>query len=104
FYKLREEFAALGHTCDVLWTSDIGTRPSSRQVRQLISPWMAGKAIRRQMGRRKYDVVDAASAEGLFVGLLGTIASRDRAAFVCRSNGLEHLNYARMIDDHFEGL
>lgn len=104
FYKLREEFEALGHTCDVLWTSDIGTRPSSRQIRQVVSPWMAGKAIRRQIGRRKYDVVDAASAEGLFVGLLGTVASRDRAAFVCRSNGLEHLNYARMIDDHFEGL
>jgi glycosyltransferase involved in cell wall biosynthesis len=104
FYKLREEFAALGHTCDVLWTGDIGTRPASRQIRQLLSPWMAGKAIRRQMHRRKYDVVDAASAEGLFLGLLGTIARRDRAAFVCRSNGLEHLNYARMIDDHFEGL
>jgi glycosyltransferase involved in cell wall biosynthesis len=104
FYKLREEFEAMGHTCDVLWTGDIGTRPASRQIRQLLSPWMAGKAIRRQMARRKYDVVDAASAEGLFLGLLGTIARRDRAAFVCRSNGLEHLNYARMIDDHSEGL
>jgi glycosyltransferase involved in cell wall biosynthesis len=104
FYKLREEFEALGHTCDVLWTSDIGTRPSSRQVRQLISPWMAGKAILRQMDRRKYDVVDTASAEGLFLGVRGLIVRRDRPAFVCRSNGLEHLNYARMIDDHLEGL
>ena len=30
--------------------------------------------------------------------------NRRRAAFVCRSNGLEHLNYARMVDDHREGL
>jgi glycosyltransferase involved in cell wall biosynthesis len=104
FYKLREEFEALGHTCDVLWTGDIGTRPASRQIRQLVSPWMAAKAIRRRMDRRKYDVVDAASAEGLVLGLLGRIGRRDRAAFVCRSNGLEHLNYARMIDDHLEGL
>ena len=104
FHKLREEFVALGHTCDVLWTADIGTRPASRQIRQLVSPWMAGKAIRRQMDRRKYDVVDAASAEGLVPGLLGRIGRRDRAAVVCRSNGLEHLNYARMIDDHLEGL
>jgi glycosyltransferase involved in cell wall biosynthesis len=104
FYKLREEFQALGHTCDVLWTGDIGARPASRQIRQLLSPWMAGKAIVRQMDRRKYDVVDAASAEGLFLGVTGLIRHRDRAAFVCRSNGLEHLNYARMIDDHLEGL
>lgn len=104
FHKLREEFQALGHTCDVLWTGDIGTRPAARQIRQLISPWMAGTAIRRQMDLRQYDVVDAASAEGLFLGLLGLIVRRDRAALICRSNGLEHLNYARMIDDHLEGL
>ena len=66
FYKLREEFEAIGHTCDVLWTGDIGTRPASRQIRQLVSPWMAGKVIRQRMARRKCDVVDAASAEGWF--------------------------------------
>ena len=38
------------------------------------------------------------------LGLLGLIGHRDRAAFVCRSNGLEHLNYARMINDHHAGL
>ena len=104
FHKLREEFVALGHTCDILWTADIGQRPASRQVRQLVSPWMAGKAIVGQMDRRRYDVVDAASAEGLFFGLIGLIGRRDRAAFVCRSNGLEQLNYARMLDDHHHGL
>jgi glycosyltransferase involved in cell wall biosynthesis len=104
FYKLREEFQAMGHTCDVMWTDGIGARPASRQIRQLLSPWMAGKAIVRQTNRRKYDVVDAASAEGLFPGLLGLLGNRDRPAFVCRSNGLEQLNYARMIDDHREGL
>jgi glycosyltransferase involved in cell wall biosynthesis len=104
FYKLREEFEALGHTCDILWAPDIGARPAWRQVRQLISPWMAAKATVRQMARRRYDVVDAASAEGLFLGLVGRLGDRDRAAFVARSNGLEHLNYARMLDDHFEGL
>jgi glycosyltransferase involved in cell wall biosynthesis len=104
FHKLREEFERLGHTCDILWSDGIGRRPAARQIRQLVAPWMAGKAIVRQMDRRKYDVVDAASAEGLFLGLLGAIRPRDRAAFVCRSNGLEHLNYARMIDDHLEGL
>jgi glycosyltransferase involved in cell wall biosynthesis len=104
FYKLREEFQAMGHTCDVMWTRGIGERPASRQIRQLVSPWIAGKAIVRAMDRRKYDVVDAASAEGLWLGLLGLLGNRDRPAFVCRSNGLEQLNYARMIDDHREGL
>lgn len=104
FHKLREAFEALGHTCDILWAGDIGERPASRQIRQLLSPWMAGRAIVRQLDRRRYDVVDAASAEGLWLGLRGLVGRRVRAAFVCRSNGLEHLNYARMLDDHMEGL
>jgi glycosyltransferase involved in cell wall biosynthesis len=104
FYKLREEFVALGHTCDILWGPDIGTRPASRQIRQLLSPWMAGQVIARRMGERRYDVVDAASAEGLWLGLLAVIPDRDRAAFVCRSNGIEHLNYIRMLNDHYAGL
>jgi glycosyltransferase involved in cell wall biosynthesis len=102
--KLREEFAGLGHTCDVMWSSEIGARPASRQVRQLLSPWMAGRAIARRDGFDKYDVIDAASAEGLFAGLIGLIPDRRRAAYVCRSHGLEHVNYARMIDDHHAGL
>lgn len=104
FYKLREEFAALGHTCDILWGHDIGVRPASRQIRQLLSPWMAGQAIAGRMGVRRYDVVDAASAEGLWLGLLDLVPDRSRAAFVCRSNGLEHLNYNRMLTDHYAGL
>jgi glycosyltransferase involved in cell wall biosynthesis len=104
FYKLREEFQALGHTCDIVWAAGMGVRPASRQIRQLVSPWMAWRAIGRQMVRRPYDVVDVASAEGLFLGLRGLIGRRDRAAFVCRSNGLEQLNYARMVDDHVERL
>jgi glycosyltransferase involved in cell wall biosynthesis len=104
FYKLQEEFQAAGHTCDILWSGDIGARPAARQIRQLVSPWMAGRAIVRQMDGRRYDVVDAASAEGLFLGLIGLIPHRDRPAFVCRSNGLEHLNYARMLDDDTAGL
>ena len=104
FHKLREEFARLGHTCDILWSDDIGVRPASRQVRQLLSPWMAGQAIARRLGERRYHVVDAASAEGLWLGLLGLIPDRQRAAFVCRSNGIEHLNYTRMINDHYAGL
>jgi glycosyltransferase involved in cell wall biosynthesis len=103
-YKLREEFQGLGHTCDILWSHDIGARPASRQIRQLLSPWLAGQAIARRMGERRYDVVDAASAEGLWLGLLAVIPHRDRAAFVCRSNGIEHLNYTRMLNDHYAGL
>jgi glycosyltransferase involved in cell wall biosynthesis len=104
FYKLREEFIAQGHTCELLWAGGIGARPASRQIRQLVSPWLAGRVIVREMDRRRYDVVDVASAEGLFLGIFGLVPDRDRAAYVCRSNGLEHLNYARMLDDHFAGL
>ena len=103
-HKLRDEFDTLGHTCDIIWTDEIGRFPRWRQVRQVVSPWMAGRAIVRRMGRRHYDVIDAASAEGLFLGVIGLIPDRDRAAFVCRSHGLEHRNYARMLDDHEAGL
>lgn len=103
-HKLQEEFERLGHTCDILWSHDIGRRPASRQIRQLLSPWMAGQAIAHRLGERRYDVVDAASAEGLWLGVLGLIPDRDRSAFVCRSNGIEHLNYTRMLNDHYAGL
>ena len=103
-HKLREEFEALGHTCDLVWAGEIGTRPSWRQLRQLVSPWMAARAIVRREGRRHYDIIDAASAEGMFIGVFNLIPDRDRAAFICRSHGLEHLNYARMLDDHHAGL
>jgi glycosyltransferase involved in cell wall biosynthesis len=104
FHKLRDEFVRLGHDCDVVWSTDIGRRPVSRHIRQLVAPWLAANAIAARTGRKKYDVIDAASAEGLFVGLLNTIGRHDGCAFVCRSNGLEHLNYARMLDDHTHGL
>ena len=103
-HKLREEFTALGHRCDVMWSADIGVRPAGRQIRQLVSPWMAGRAIVGREGRTKYDVLDVASAEGLFIGLFDLIPDRSRAAYICRSHGLEHLNYARMLGDHDAGL
>jgi len=103
-HKLRDEFIALGHGCDVVWSHEIGRWPAVRHLRQLAAPWMAARALSARMGRKKYDVVDAASAEGLFLGLLNMIGAHDGSVFVCRSNGLEHLNYARMLDDHVHGL
>jgi glycosyltransferase involved in cell wall biosynthesis len=50
-----------------------------------------------------YDVVDVASAEGLWLASLGRRAVNG-AAIVSRSNGLEHLNYRRMLDDAAAGL
>lgn len=103
-HKLREEFVALGHACEVLWSADIGARPAWRQLRQVVSPWMAARAIARREGLHRYDVMDVASADGLGIGVLNLIQNRDRAALVCRSHGLEQLNYARMVEDHREGL
>lgn len=103
FYKLREEFAALGHRCDVLFGNEIGG-PRPRQVRQAVAPWYAGRAILRRLDRIKYDVVDIASAEGLWIGLRNRIARRTAVPFVCRSNGLEQLNYRRMLEDARAGL
>jgi glycosyltransferase involved in cell wall biosynthesis len=103
FYKLQTEFQALGHRCDVIFSHEIGG-PVFRQIRQVISPWRAGNAIVRRFERMKYDVVDAASAEGLWFGALKKIGAYGRCAYICRSNGLEHLNYRRMLDDGAVGL
>ncbi|HET7694620.1 MAG TPA: glycosyltransferase family 4 protein [Vicinamibacterales bacterium] len=103
FYKLQAEFQALGHHCDIMFAPEIGG-PSLRQVRQVLSPWHAGNAIVRRLEAGRYDVVDAASAEGLFFGILKKFAIYKQVAYVCRSNGLEHLNYRRMLEDAREGL
>lgn len=104
FFKLRDEFTSRGHSCDVVWAHDIGGWPANRHIRQLASPWLAGRALARRMGGKRYDVVDAASAEGLFLGVMNLVARVDGHALICRSNGLEHTNYARMLDDHRHGL
>ena len=103
FYHLRAELTALGHRCDVVFGDEIHG-PKSRQVRQLVSPVSARSAIERHLSRVPYDVVDAASAEGLWFGVARRVGQHKRTAYVCRSNGLEHLNYRRMLDDAEAGL
>jgi glycosyltransferase involved in cell wall biosynthesis len=103
FYELQAEFQSLGHRCDIMFAPEIGGT-SFRQVRQLVSPWRAGNAIVRRLEATRYDVVDAASAEGLFFGILKRFAIYKQVAYICRSNGLEQLNYRRMLDDAREGL
>ena len=103
FYKLREEFQALGHRCDVVFGDEIKS-PRWRQIGQAISPWRAATAIAARLDAMHYDVVDVASAEGLWIGVLKKIGGYKKTALVSRSNGLEHLNYRRMLDDHDAGL
>lgn len=105
YYKLREEFAALGHECDLLMGPDIADRPTNWRVRQTVSPWLADRAIRRALRQRGlYDVVDVASAEGMVFAARRRAAFGDRPVIVSRSHGLEHLNYRRTLDDAADGL
>jgi glycosyltransferase involved in cell wall biosynthesis len=102
--KLQQEFAALGHSCDLLLSDALGARPRDARLRQALGPVIALRAVRKLIRERgRYDVIDVASAEGRWIaawrgGLLhGT-------AVISRSNGLEHLNYKRLLDDHDAGL
>jgi glycosyltransferase involved in cell wall biosynthesis len=104
FVKLQREFQALGHECDVLLGDQIGTSPQNPYARQAFGPVMALKAVRKTVRTRgPYDVVDVASAEGCWIARRPGTELR-RTAIVSRSNGLEHLNYRRMLDDHEAGL
>jgi glycosyltransferase involved in cell wall biosynthesis len=103
--KLQEEFGRLGHTCDVLLADDLGVLPRHRLLRWALAPVTALAAIRRAFrDHGPYDVIDVASAEGLWVAVLRRVGLFNGAAIVARSNGLEHLNYRRMLDDHDAGL
>jgi glycosyltransferase involved in cell wall biosynthesis len=103
-HKLREEFRAAGHECDALFAADLGERPAGRQVRQLVAPVLAARAIGKALAQGRYDVVDVASAEGLWFGAGRSLGRWPATALICRSNGLEHRNYQRMLDDSREGL
>jgi glycosyltransferase involved in cell wall biosynthesis len=102
--KLQEEFRALGHECDLLLADSIGGFPSNTYLRRALGPMVAFRAVQKQFKTHgRYDVVDVASAEGFWVGKLrGKLLPP--TAVISRSNGLEHLNYRRMLADHDAGL
>jgi glycosyltransferase involved in cell wall biosynthesis len=105
YHKLREEFIALGHTCDVLLDDALGTPRLNTYARQALSPTFAARAVSRAFRRfGQYDVIDVASAEGFILGLQKRLGAYRHTALINRSHGLEHLNYRRMLDDHDAGL
>lgn len=102
--KLQEEFRTLGHECDVVLADRLGG-PANGYVRQAVTPLLALRAARcavRQTGA--YDVIDAASAEALWIARARHFGALEGTAVIARSNGLEQLNYRRMLDDHDAGL
>lgn len=102
--KLQEEFRALGHTCDLLLADGLSLAPANPYLRQALGPIAALRAVKRLSSTRgAYDVIDVASAEGLWIAARRSGALRG-AVVIARSNGLEHLNYQRMLDDHDRGL
>src|SRR5688572_2496910 len=103
-HKLREELILLGHECDALSMRHLGEHPANRQARQLVAPALAARAIARALVCNHYDVVDVASAEGLWFGVRKRVGAHRRTAYVCRSHGLEHLNYQRLLNDANSGL
>jgi glycosyltransferase involved in cell wall biosynthesis len=102
--KLQEEFRALGHSCDLMLSDEIGPHPRAFHLRQALGPVAAWSAVRRAFKKNgPYDVIDVASAEGLWLASVGR-HSVNGATVISRSNGLEHLNYRRMLDDADAGL
>jgi glycosyltransferase involved in cell wall biosynthesis len=97
-HELRKAFIALGHHCEAVFSEEIGGR-APRQVRQAIVPALSLQAIRRRFRSGPFDIVDVASAEGLWLGLARRMGGFKDTAYVCRSHGVEHLNYRRMLDD-----
>jgi len=104
-FKLQEEFRAAGHTCDLLLGDDLGDRPRHRAARWALAPTAAFAAVRRAVrGNGRYDVIDVASAEGLWLAAWRRLGGLDGTRVVARSNGIEHLNYRRMVADADAGL
>ena len=102
-HELRAQFTTLGHQCETIFSPEIGGA-ESRQIRQAITPALAMAAIHRRSRSRPFDVVDVASAEGMWLGLARKLGRYSGTAYICRSHGLEQLNYQRMLDDAAAGL
>ncbi len=103
-FKLREEFRALGHSCEALFAGDMGP-PLTPRTRLLLGPTFVAIAIERAFAKHgRYDVVDAAGADGFVFGAQRLAGRHRGTAFVSRSNGLEHLNYASALADSDEGI
>lgn len=105
YHKLREELSALGHDVDVLLSPALGERPRNGRLRWLVGPALALRAVARWVAENGApDVIDAASAEGFLLGQRMRWGWLPGTALVARSHGLEHRNFARMVDDHRAGL
>ena len=105
YHKLGDALRSLGHDCDVLLAPALGPRPAGMRARWLLGPVLADRAVSRAFrARGRYDVVDAASAEGFVIGLRRKAGAYRGVALVSRSHGLEHLNYQRMLADADVGL
>ena len=106
YFKLSEALRELGHDCDVLLGDALGSRPGASRLRWIAAPWLALRAAQRAgVPRGAYDVVDVASAEGAWIALAERARrAGPRVAIISRSHGLEHRNYARMLDDARAGL
>lgn len=101
--KLCEALTALGHTCHTLLADELGRRPRGRQMRQLLAPLLAARAVAGRRGA-PYDVLDISSAEGLWIAARRRMRRLPGSAVIARSHGLEHRNYARMLGDARAGL
>ena len=105
YFKLREEFEALGHSVRVIFTEELGVRPSHRLLRAPVAPWLAFRCVRHVVQKEgPFDVLDIASAEALWTACFRRASGVLRSAVINRSHGLEHLNYRRMVDDHHAGI
>src|SRR3977135_2745675 len=103
--KLQQEFRALGHVCDLVLADDLGVHPRNAHLRRAFAPISALAAIRRAFqANGPYDVIDVGSAEALWIATARRTGAFRQTAVVARSNGLEHLDYQRMLDDHDHGL
>jgi glycosyltransferase involved in cell wall biosynthesis len=104
-HELRKAFVRLGHHCDALFANDLGSWPKQRHARDLLAPSLTVRGIERAFRTDgPYDVIDIAGAEGAAFRALRSRGVAAGAAFVSRSNGLEHRNYARLLEDAREGL
>jgi glycosyltransferase involved in cell wall biosynthesis len=102
--RLRDALEAAGHTAIAILAPELGAVPRQRHLRDALSPWLAARAVLRAARIHGIpDVIDASSAEGLVVARRRG-GEWTNTCVVARSHGLEHLNYARMLDDAREGL
>lgn len=101
--KLGEEFQRCGHHVDFIFRDEMPQIFSKERWSYLAFPLYILKKIReREREGCRYDIIDISSGDGFLITQLRSFF-RSEYRYICRSHGLEHLDWEQKIEEERRG-